>query len=81
MLEHFGKTRKNRYRMVVCNVFRVSIFEKWYYFSNFHFFRKTPFSSDTLNKCFRGSLISPKHFLIRLKSNIVCPVLTAYNYF
>ena len=28
---------------------------------------KIPFSSDRLNKCFRGSLLSPKHFLTTLK--------------
>ena len=33
----------------------------------FIFLRKIPFSRDRLNKCFRGSLISLKHFLTTLK--------------
>ena len=33
----------------------------------FIFSGKVPFSSDRLNKCFRGSLISPKHLLTTLK--------------
>ena len=63
-LEHLRKARKNRYWAVVCNVFRVAIFEKWYYFSNS---RVIPFSSDTSIKCFIGLLISPKRFLATLK--------------
>ena len=62
MLEHLRKTRKNTYRAVVCNVFRIAIFEKWY-LAIFIFSGKIPFPSDRLSKCFRGLLISPKHFL------------------
>ena len=69
MRKHLRKIRKNRYWVVVCNVFRVALLEKWCYFSNFHFFRKNifPLSSDRLNKCYKGSLIFPKHFLTTLK--------------
>ena len=35
--------------------------------ANFIFTRKILFSIDRLNKCFRDSLISPKHFLATLK--------------
>ena len=36
-------------------------------FSHFHFSKKIPFSSDRLNKCFTGLLISTKHFLTTFK--------------
>ena len=62
-----GETRKNRYSVVVCNIFRVVIFEKWFYFGNFRFLGKIPFSRSRLNIYFRGSLISSKHFLTTLR--------------
>ena len=55
MLELLRETRKNRYWVVACTVFRVYIYEKCCFFTNFHFFRKN------------SILISPKHFLTTLK--------------
>ena len=46
----------------------------------FLFSGKTPFSSDKLNKCFRGSLIIPKHLLTTLKFILLYPgMLFVFN--
>ena len=67
MLEHFRKSRKNRYWAAFV-IFSGSPFLKsGIILAIFIFSGQIPFSSDRLNKCFRGSMISPKHFLKTLK--------------
>ena len=69
MLKQLRETRKKRYWAVVCNVLRAAIFEKVVFFTLaiFVFSGKILFSGDRLSKCFRGSMVSPKHFLTILK--------------